>query len=171
VHVREFGADAAWRDPASSLVLPDVVCPRCAGCEDLDLCRDPRLAAGKWSCGGCGAARDRDALEARLASQLRAAAAAYQVQDLRCARCATVASSHLQRGCDLCGGALAPTQKASDAVARVAVYHSVARFHELPLLEELSAWILTRSGAPPTMAEAEEEDDEAALARSGVPTR
>ena len=36
----------------------------------------------------------------------------YQLQDLRCGKCGSVAASHLQHHCDVCGGHLKATQAA-----------------------------------------------------------
>jgi DNA polymerase epsilon subunit 1 len=148
IHVKEFGAEAAWADPCMTLVLPDAVCPGCQDCADLDLCRDPRLQARDWRCGGCGAARDVAGVEARLAAQLAALTQGYQVQDLRCAKCASVATNHLQRQCDVCGGHLGATQAAGRAAAQVAVYRNVAAFHGMDALEEVAAWALGEGEAP-----------------------
>ena len=38
------------------------------------------------------------------------AADGYQLQDLRCMKCASVATNHLQQSCDVCGGHLRGTQ-------------------------------------------------------------
>ncbi len=38
------------------------------------------------------------------------AADGYQLQDLRCMKCASVATNHLQQSCDVCGGHLRDTQ-------------------------------------------------------------
>lgn len=43
-------------------------------------------------------------------SLLEQAVEGYQLQDLRCCKCGTVASNHLQRSCDVCGGHLRGTQ-------------------------------------------------------------
>ena len=142
IHVKEFGPDASWRDPCKTLVLPDVVCHSCQDCQDVDLCRDPRIQNRDWRCGVCGAERDRAALEGRLADALRALGSAYQLQDLKCCKCGTVATNHLQRQCDVCGGHLKASQPAKAATQRVAVFHSVAQYQGMEALEEMAGWYL-----------------------------
>ena len=146
IHIKEFGSEAAWRDPCKSLVLPDVVCPSCQDCLDIDLCRDPRVQARDWRCGGCGAERDVGALEARLALALRRVAEAYLVQDLKCVKCGTAATEHLQKQCDVCGGHLKASAAAADVSHQVAVFGSVAAFQEMETLQELADWLVQTRG-------------------------
>lgn len=68
------------------------------------------------------------------------------LQDLRCIRCGSVATEHLRRQCDRCGGALRTTQEAARNLDRVSVFRSVARFHKMRVLEELADWVI-RDGA------------------------
>ena len=41
VGVGEFSPEAEWKDVCMSYVLPEVICPTCNHCRDIDLCRDP----------------------------------------------------------------------------------------------------------------------------------
>ena len=41
IGVGEFSQDAEWKDSCLSFVLPEVICPTCNHCRDIDLCRDP----------------------------------------------------------------------------------------------------------------------------------
>ena len=41
VGVGEFSPEAEWKDQCMSYVLPEVICPTCNHCRDIDLCRDP----------------------------------------------------------------------------------------------------------------------------------
>lgn len=44
--VKEFSANAAFKNPCESVVVPSVICRRCNAIRDVDLCRDPdRLPA------------------------------------------------------------------------------------------------------------------------------
>lgn len=145
IHVKEFGSEAAWRDPCKSLVLPDVVCPSCQDCQDIDLCRDPRVQSGDWCCAGCGAARDVAAIEARLASSLRELVNRYLVQDLKCGKCGTATTQHLKKQCDICGGHVRASRPAASAVQAVAVYRSVATFQGMETLSALAEWLMTQA--------------------------
>ncbi|EFN52544.1 hypothetical protein CHLNCDRAFT_26745 [Chlorella variabilis] len=108
--VKEFSPAAEFKDPCLTLVLRDVICPTCQDCQDLDLCRDPAIQRRDWHCSACGAERDVTAIEEQLCGVLQQAADGYQLQDLRCMKCASVATNHLQQSCDVCGGHLRGTQ-------------------------------------------------------------
>lgn len=41
IGVGEFSPEAEWKDTSMSYVLPEVICPTCNHCRDIDLCRDP----------------------------------------------------------------------------------------------------------------------------------
>lgn len=44
--VREFSSEAAWKNPCESLIVPMVICARCNGIRDVDVCRDPDRIPG-----------------------------------------------------------------------------------------------------------------------------
>lgn len=44
--VREFSAEAAFKNPCESIVVPMVICERCNAIRDVDLCRDPDRLPG-----------------------------------------------------------------------------------------------------------------------------
>lgn len=138
VHVKEFGPDAAWRDPCMTVILPDVICSTCQDCQDLDLCRDPALNQHDWRCGACGTQRDVATLEARLVNYLRGMEDSYQLQDLRCQKCRTVTTEHLRRQCDVCSGSIQTSIDAKSIRAKVEVLRNIAEYHSMDVLKELS---------------------------------
>ncbi|PRW20477.1 DNA polymerase epsilon catalytic subunit A [Chlorella sorokiniana] len=142
VHCKEFSADAEFKDPCLTLVLRDLICPTCQDCQDLDLCRDPAIQRHDWHCSACGTERDVAAVEEQLCGLLQQASDGYQLQDLRCAKCASVAASHLQSHCDVCGGHLKATQAAATARQQVSVLRNIAEYQDMPLLRELADWQL-----------------------------
>jgi DNA polymerase epsilon subunit 1 len=40
IQVKDFAAEAEFRDPCLSFVLSEVICMFCNKCRDFDLCRD-----------------------------------------------------------------------------------------------------------------------------------
>lgn len=40
IGVGEFSPEAEWKDLSMSYILPEVICPTCNHCRDIDLCRD-----------------------------------------------------------------------------------------------------------------------------------
>jgi len=146
VHAKEFSTESEWKEPCLSLVLPDVICSACQDCKDLDLCRDPHLQQGDWRCGGCGTERDVGEIEASLVGQLARVVESYQLQDLKCMKCGTVATEHLQRHCDMCGGHLKGVMDKDKTMATFSVYKNIAQYHEMSVLEELAKWQLEEDG-------------------------
>ena len=63
---------------------------------------------------------------------------AYQLQDLRCSKCGTVATSHLQRCCDLCGAHLCEKAQCKGARQAISALHNVAAYHGMEALAELA---------------------------------
>jgi len=113
----EFSADAEFHNPSLSLVLPDVVCGACGSCEDIDMCRDPRLVKPQtpvegeeeeevpfaWQCYRCEHPMDRVWMEGALVDALQKQLLAYQVQDLICVKCRTVRADNTSEYC-ACSG-------------------------------------------------------------------
>lgn len=62
---------------------------------------------------------------------------AYQLQDLKCSKCGTVATSHLQRHCDLCGAGLSNKLAGVDSARTCTVLHNIAVYQHMPVLGEL----------------------------------
>lgn len=95
-----------------------------------------------WTCKTCGSDRDKDAIEAQLTCMLRSTLEGYEMQDIKCCKCSTVATNHLQRQCDVCGGHLKSTSPADKARALVKVYKNIAEYQEMHTLAELADWHL-----------------------------
>ncbi|KXZ56813.1 hypothetical protein GPECTOR_1g732 [Gonium pectorale] len=144
LHVKEFGADAEFRELCLPFVLPDVICGFCNDCRELDLCRDEALQRHDWRCRSCRQQLDTAALERRLVGLLRQEAAAYQTQDLACVKCKQVAAGagHLRSLCGLCGGGLTVTRGSSAAARRLVVFRNLAKFHGFKVLAEMAGWLL-----------------------------
>ncbi|KAL4450230.1 hypothetical protein ABPG77_010899 [Micractinium sp. CCAP 211/92] len=146
IHCKEFSAEAEFKEPCLTLVLRDVICPACQDCRDLDMCRDPSIQQHDWHCSACGTERNVTAIEGQLCGMLAQACEGYQLQDLRCCKCGTVASNHLQRSCDVCGGHLRGTQAPAVARQRLCVLRNIADYQGMPLLRELADWQLAAHG-------------------------
>lgn len=143
LHVKEFGPEATWKDPCASLVIPDVVCPSCQDCRELDLCRDPSLQHGDISCSLCGSLRDIDALEMKLITNLQTKVESFIIQDLKCKKCGATSTDHLQRQCHFCGGTIASSQPANLASRDIAIFGQVAAIQGMQTLQEVVNAIIT----------------------------
>lgn len=86
-------------------------------------------------------------VESALGDALGTLCDASVLQDLQCLKCHSVATEHLRAQCDHCGGPLATCRPAAETLARVRVFERVARFHGMPVLEELAGWVLAQQGS------------------------
>jgi DNA polymerase epsilon subunit 1 len=112
--------------------MSDVVCEFCGHCRDLDLCRDD-----EWSCECCDNPYDLEALEHRLVQTVQARTLDFQTQDLACAKCRQVKRNHLASRCDKCAGPYALRTQQRGVTDGLAVFASIARFHDMPWLAEV----------------------------------
>ena len=78
LHVREFAAQADYKDLCLPFTLNDLICSYCNNCKDLDLCRDDELLAlnkkggtDKWACDVCSQPYHLPAIESRLVAALQ----------------------------------------------------------------------------------------------------
>ena len=136
VGVREFAAEATFRNPCEPLKLSSVPCRHCDGIRDFDFCRDPELFSGnaeinaKWKCGRCGGEYDRTGIELaliQLAHELEKRAA---LQDLRCSKCKQLQSDNISRHCH-CSGSYQLTTSKFDTRRRLKTIVNVAIAHNL----------------------------------------
>ena len=136
VGVREFAAEATFRNPCEPLKLSSVPCRHCDGIRDFDFCRDPELFPSntetntKWKCGRCGGEYDRTGIELmliQLAHELEKRAA---LQDLRCLKCKQLQSDNISRHCQ-CSGSYQLTTSKSDTRRRLKTILNVAITHNL----------------------------------------
>jgi DNA polymerase epsilon subunit 1 len=149
--VREFSADAQFRNPSTSLRFQQVICDNCTMARDLDLCRDEDLipdvdpAAGKpldaagarpWLCGFCSAEYDRLALEERMIAQVQAMVVEWSTQDLKCGKCRAVRVNDFMEHC-ACAGEWVGTVEREEVLARLGVFRQVARFYGLRMLDDV----------------------------------
>lgn len=97
----------------------------------------------QWLCRmpECRQPYDRELVEARLVAEVQRAEAAYQLQDLQCAKCRMTAAGHMAERCT-CGGLLNNTLPAAKHTSTMDVFHNIAEFHGFGLLREMVAWLL-----------------------------
>ncbi|CAM6102738.1 unnamed protein product [Calypogeia fissa] len=149
VRVKEFSAEAVFRDPCLSFTLPNVICSYCNDCRDLDLCRDVALLEHDWRCvmPQCGQPYDREWVENALLQLVRRRERLFQLQDLICKKCSQVKSSHLAEQCT-CAGAFKCRESPTVFRSRMQVFHNIAVYHKFELLRECVSWILEMSRVP-----------------------
>jgi DNA polymerase epsilon subunit 1 len=147
LHVGEFCAAAAFRDPCVSYVLKDVICTYCNDCRDLDLCRDVALQERQWQCAmpTCQQPYDIAAIEHTLVQVVRQRAHTFQLQDLACVKCKQVKRGHAAAQCQ-CAGAFRVSDAPTTARHGLRVFHNIADWHGFEMLGETVDWLLQTSG-------------------------
>ena len=146
IRVKDFSAEAEFKDPCLSFVVTEVICAFCNKCRDFDLCRDKDLTeGGAWRCPECEHAYDRDAVEQRIVDTLLHQSMAFQLQDLVCAKCRAVKAENVAEHCH-CSGRFTETASAPALLERAAAAFRLAEFHRLEQLRDVAAWLLRRNG-------------------------
>ncbi|TIC52238.1 putative DNA polymerase epsilon catalytic subunit A [Wallemia mellicola] len=148
--VREFSEDAQFKPPCESFKVTGVVCKACTFVQDLDLVRDVELLDDDWPCASCGRSQDKMEVELTLLGMVDKLVASFAVQDLKCAKCGSITdeadivseSSDLAPHCH-CSGAWKLTTSREMFKRRMEVINSIARYHELKMLEEHTESIMT----------------------------
>ncbi|KAI1409270.1 DUF1744-domain-containing protein [Hypoxylon sp. FL1857] len=154
--VREFSKEGAFMNPSESLKVAQWSCPECTLARDWDLCRDEALlpdldgseaevrkaaAAKVWRCPFCDAELERLRIEEKLLADVQALLVEWSTQDLKCERCGSVRLNDLMEHCT-CSGPWAESVKRDEVAKKLAVYHGVARWYGLRMLESLVAEVL-----------------------------
>ncbi|CAM9095659.1 unnamed protein product, partial [Laminaria digitata] len=167
VGVRQFSAEGQFSDPCVSFVLPDVICSFCNLCRDLDLCRDSRLMDEdedeRWQCIQCNHPYDRSSVELSLIEAVQRRSVRYQLQDMRCKKCGSVATRAMSLTCP-CSGPLVAEESSQDFHKTMHLLRQLALFHNFEWLQETVEHILVTDGeldaAPEQEAQGEPQEED-----------
>ncbi|KAJ5074812.1 intein-containing DNA polymerase epsilon catalytic subunit a precursor [Anaeramoeba ignava] len=96
----DFSPETKFRNPATPLLVHDLFCLSCSMCRDLDLSREPQDSDGFWSCPSCGNQYNNFQIESNLLNQVQNQFLAFQIQDLKCAKCKKPKSRLLSNLCE-----------------------------------------------------------------------
>jgi len=144
LRVAEFAPQAEFIDPCVSFTLRDAMCSYCSDCRDLDLCRDPDLAAGRWACLTCAQPYDLQWIEGSLVSELNDRVRQYQLQDLKCSRDGRVKVGHLANRC-ACGGLYKCSAKPGALNDDLRVFSNIADAHDFKILRDTVDWVTSNA--------------------------
>jgi DNA polymerase epsilon subunit 1 len=158
INVRAFADEAKWINPCESFKLSMVICHYCNSIRDFDFCRDidllPRQIAGtadeatkaeparnfsRWTCAYCDSEYDRKAIERSMIDMVKRMETAFQVQDLRCAKCKSIKADNLNLFCH-CSGNLTWTESKAKGRRRLRTVTNVATVHKLEMLKVSYRW-------------------------------
>ncbi|KAF2197549.1 DUF1744-domain-containing protein [Delitschia confertaspora ATCC 74209] len=145
--VREFSAEASFKNPSASLLVRGVICDECTASRDIDLCRTPEFlptpsadgaapVLSKWKCDNCNSSYDKLAIEERLVGDVQRLLIEWCTQDLKCKRCGRLRTNEFMEHC-ACAGEWQAMLKREDVVRKLGVYKNVGRFYKLGMLESV----------------------------------
>ncbi|KAJ7071344.1 hypothetical protein C8F01DRAFT_1110146 [Mycena amicta] len=147
IGVREFAAEAVFRNPCEPLKLFNVACQHCEVMRDMDFCRDtdlqitPNGSHQRWTCGECGGEYDRLAIEFALMDMVYELERSFAQQDLRCSKCQQIQSDNVSRYCQ-CSGAYQQTLNKREVRRKLKTIVNVAIVQNLPRLKECAQTML-----------------------------
>ncbi|CBQ70431.1 probable POL2-DNA polymerase epsilon, calytic subunit A [Sporisorium reilianum SRZ2] len=140
INVREFSAEAEFRNPCEPFKLPLVICTFCNDDRTLDLCRDadlmPEAAAGgamttpKWKCAKCAFPYSIAHLEMRLINIATSYLESFHLQDLRCNKCGALKQTNLQPHCE-CSGSFGLMVTRKETLKKLKSLQTIAQYHGL----------------------------------------
>ncbi|RAH78197.1 putative DNA polymerase epsilon, catalytic subunit A/POL2 [Aspergillus japonicus CBS 114.51] len=150
--IREFSKEGRFENPGASLKLPELTCNACCLIRDLDLCRDEdvlpdpgtesnKSAVKPWRCPFCQSEYDRLAQEETLIGQVQGFIVGWQIQDLKCSKCGGLKISDFMEHCS-CSGVWVETMNRGEIEKKLRLLDSVAKFHNLKLLETVVGEVL-----------------------------
>lgn len=140
INVREFAAEAVFRNPCEPLKLSNVPCRQCDALRDFDFCRDDELNANhldlspRWLCDNCGGEYDRATIELMLMDIIYSLERSFAQQDLKCAKCKQIQSDNVSRYC-YCSGTYQCTISKVDVRRKLKTIVNVALLHNLGRLK------------------------------------
>lgn len=130
--IREFSSEGNFVSPCvAGLKIPRVLCASCGHTRDLDF-----NVAPTWSCPDCGAEYNRMQIEELIITAIMKWVAAYQVQDLRCAKCRKERVSEMEVHCS-CSGEWVLANNISNTIKPEMYFDSwknVARLNDMRLV-------------------------------------
>lgn len=137
----EFSDKAEWKDTSVSYVIPQVICKACNHCRDIDLGRDQYRSETSWLCPICNTSYDSAEMEMFLVDTINKKFLAYNLQDLKCKKCAQIKLENLILHCH-CAGQFKPLISKDQLVKLIRTFHSLANIFNMLGLKELTTQIL-----------------------------
>ena len=144
--VREFGKEARFENPSSSLRFDGLVCDTCTMTRDLDLCRDEdilpdvgesgeEVSNKPWRCHSCGSEYNKIVLEEELIARIQTVLLQWQMQDIKCKKCGVLQSdaSAFADHCS-CGGGWVGTVELQKVKEQLTITERVSQAYGLRML-------------------------------------
>ncbi|QPG73937.1 hypothetical protein FOA43_001252 [Brettanomyces nanus] len=133
--VKEFSEEGTFKNPSTSLVIPQVICDYCDYTKDIDVCRDSEEVT--FRCNSCHRAYNKLIIEEKLINELERAIAKYLSQDLKCSKCGRMKDREISLHC-VCSGDWAATMNRTHILRRVRIFQNVADAYQFRLLRDVT---------------------------------
>ncbi|GMF21855.1 unnamed protein product [[Candida] boidinii] len=137
--IREFNEEGAFKNPTTSLKIPQVICVHCGYTTDIDICRDEEKSL--WHCDFCNKPYNKLVIEERLISELQKLFTTYLTQDLKCEKCSIIKSNEMSSHC-ACSGNWINTISKNEIIKRSHIFGNISSYYELNILREVTDEIL-----------------------------
>ncbi|OWB70657.1 hypothetical protein B5S31_g336 [[Candida] boidinii] len=137
--IREFSEEGAFKNPTTSLKIPQVICEYCGYTTDIDICRDEEKIL--WHCDFCQKPYNKLVIEERLISELQKLFTTYLTQDLKCEKCSIIKSNEMSSHC-ACSGNWINTISKNEIIKRSHIFGNISSYYELNILREVTDEIL-----------------------------
>lgn len=132
--VLEFSNEGMFKNPSTSLIIPEFICDVCFQIRDLDLCKmeDSIL----WHCTNCQKEYNKLIIEERLIFEFNRLLVQYLTQDYKCNKCGDMKSDELSNYCP-CSGKWVNTIDTKELYKKFKVFANVADAYQFGLLRQV----------------------------------
>ncbi|EGG20436.1 putative DNA polymerase epsilon subunit A [Cavenderia fasciculata] len=140
INIREFSDEAKFNDPCLSFVMPDVICPTCYNCRDLDLLREDHSSTdgtSKLACSACHNPYNRSLIESVLVETVQRRSLSYHLQDFKCQKCGQIKADNLSEICATCSGQWQCRLNSSDFNRDLTIFKNIAKYYQFEWLLEI----------------------------------
>ncbi|ODV85993.1 hypothetical protein CANARDRAFT_220740 [[Candida] arabinofermentans NRRL YB-2248] len=137
--VKEFSDEGLFKNPSTSLILPQIICGYCNFIKDIDVCKDDEHHI--WNCEGCDKPYNKLVIEEKLIYEFSKTIGLYMTQDLKCSKCSRIKDNEISTHC-ACSGSWVGTINKKDVIKICEVNRNVADAYQLNLLRDITDELL-----------------------------
>lgn len=137
--IMEFSNEGIFKNPSTSLIIPEFICDTCYTIRDLDLCKDDE--AMLWKCSNCEREYSKLIIEERLIYEFNKVLAHYFSQDYKCNKCGEMRSDELSRHCD-CSGTWVNSVDIKHLTRTFKIFENVSDAYQFGLLRQLVSEVI-----------------------------
>ena len=132
--IMEFSEEGIFKNPSTSLVIPEVICDTCFQIRDIDICKDDEQQL--WHCPNCESEYNKLIIEERLIFEFNKLLVQYFTQDLKCNKCGEMRSDELSSHCS-CSGKWVSTVNMKDIIRQFKIFANVSDAYQFGLLRQV----------------------------------